>query len=70
MANKFEIVDVSPKTVSGVAGGFTSVQRVTFSTKPSGVVGIVDIPVAVFTPDEVTKVVGAQADLLETVKNL
>lgn len=70
MADTFEILNVAPRKLADAVGGLVDVQRVTFSTKPSGLIGVAEIPAAAFTPDEVAKVVGTQAALLETVKNL
>lgn len=70
MAATFEITAIAPRTRADAAGGFVNVQQVTFTTKPSAIVGVVDIPVAAFTPDEVNKVVERHAALLETVKAL
>ena len=70
MADTYDIVNITPRTRSIGGGLFNNVQAVTFTTKPSGIVGAVDIPANAFTPEEVAKVVAGQAALLEAVKQL
>lgn len=70
MADTFTIDTITPRTRAAPGGQFVSVQAVTFTTKPSGLVGTVDIPSVTFTPDEVAKVIARQAALLESVKAL
>lgn len=70
MADTFKIETQQPALRSRIGGGYQDVIEVTFTTKPTGIVGKVDIPVAVFSPDEVAAVVAAQAKLLESVQAL
>jgi hypothetical protein len=70
MAATFTITGIVPKTRSAPGGLFTSVQQVTFTTKPSEITGVIDVPSQTFTPDEVDRLVSEQAKLLEAVKAL
>jgi hypothetical protein len=70
MADTFEVLSTAPKTRVEPGGQYTNVVTVVFRTKPSGQVGVIDIPEVAFTPGEVAKVVGPAAANLEAVKNL
>ena len=70
MAATFEITSITPTQRADPGQGFVNVKRITFKTKPAGVVGTVDIPESAFTVEEVDKIVAAEAALLESVKNL
>lgn len=70
MATNFEVTNITPTRRADPNGQFVNVQTVTFVTKPSGLGGTADIPETAFTPDEVTNVVGAKAELLERIKSL
>lgn len=70
MNDLFKIEGQAPATRPSPTGGFVSVMEVTFTTKKSGITGRVDIPVNAYTPEEVAKVVGNQASLLEEVAAL
>lgn len=70
MAATYEIVNQVPRTRSVAGGQFSDVMVVTFTTKPSGIGGTVDIPVQTYGTAEVDKVVSARAALLEAVQAL
>lgn len=70
MADTYEIVNQKPRSRSEPGGLIQNVVAITFKTKPSGVVGIVDVPETVYSADEVDKIISAKAALLETVQNL
>lgn len=70
MADSYDIVQIAPKLRSAPGGIFTRVQEVTFTTKPSGITGQVDIDNDTFTPDTVDAAVRPAAANLEAVKHL
>lgn len=70
MSATFKIENQVPRMRAQVGGGFVDVMEVTFTTRPSGIVGKVDIPTSAYTADEVGTKVGAMADLLEQVQGL
>lgn len=70
MADTYEIVSTAPKTRADPGGQWSNVVAVVFQTKPSGQVGIVDIPETAFTPAEVDRIVAPLAANIEAVKNL
>lgn len=70
MAATYEIVSQVPRTRMLPGGQYGAVSFVTFKTKPSGIIGTVDIPTQLFSVDEVDRVVSAQAQLLEQVQAL
>lgn len=70
MADTYKIEDQTPRSARTAAGGFYDVMRVTFATKPSGIVGTVDVPISAYSTDEVDRLVRAQAALLEAVQAL
>lgn len=70
MSETFTIQNQVPATRNQAGGGFVPVMEITFMTKPSGIVGKVDVPDSTYTPDEVAKIVDAKARLLEAVQAL
>lgn len=70
MSDTFTVTHQAPAMRNTPGVGFTPVMEVTFVTVPSGIVGKVDIPEAAYSADEVVKVVGAKARLLEQVQAL
>lgn len=70
MSETFKIESQRPATRAKPGGGFMSVMEVTFTTKPSGIVGTVDVPDSAYTADEVARLVDAKRDLLEAVQAL
>lgn len=70
MAATYEIVSQVPRTRSEPGGMFTQVIQVTFKTKPSGQVSMVDVPAQMFSVDEVDRLVAAAADTIERVQHL
>jgi hypothetical protein len=70
MADTYDIVNIAPRTRSAPGGIFTKVQEVTFTTKPSGLTGQIDIPADMFTPEHVNELVTEQARTIEAVKAL
>ena len=70
MADTYDIVTIQPRTRSDGGNVFRRVQEVTFRTKPSGIVGTLDVADADLSPDAVDELVKARAALLEQVKAL
>lgn len=70
MADLFKIEGQRPAKRLAVGGAITDVIEVTFTTKPSGIEGQVDVPASAYGPDEVAAIVSAQARLLEAVQAL
>lgn len=70
MAETFDITSQTPTTIVGADRVVAPAMEVSFVTKPSGVVGVVKVPAAIYTTDEVKRVVEAQAAILENVQHL
>lgn len=70
MADTYEIVNIAPRTRGAAGGIFVKTYEVTFTTKPSGLTGQVDIPADTFGPDEVDAAVRPIAATIEAVKHL
>lgn len=70
MADTYKIETQRPATRAQLGGGFANVIEVVFTTKPSGIEGKVDVPATMFSPDEVDKIVAAQARVIEAVQAL
>ncbi len=70
MADTYTIVSQVPRVRSAPGGQFTRVIEVTFTTKPSGQTGMVDIPADGYGPDTVADIVAAQAAAIERVQHL
>lgn len=70
MSEAFKIENQRPATRAKPGGGFVPVMEITFTTKPSGITGTVDVPDSAYMPDEVARLVGAKAALLEEVQAL
>lgn len=70
VADTFKIETQQPALRRRIGGDYQDVIEIVFTTKPSGIMGKVDIPVAAFSPDEVATVIAAQAKLLESVQAL
>lgn len=70
MAANFAIVTQTPTHDIGATGAVVPAIQVTFVTKPNNIQGVVTIPTAGYTPDEVARVVGASARVLEEVQEL
>ena len=70
MAAGYEIVSITPRLRNVAGSTFARVQEVTFTTKPSGLPGRVDIPDDEFDPMHVDGVVAPAAANLEAVKAL
>lgn len=70
MADNFAVVTQTPTTDIGPTGSIVPAMLVTFRTKPSEIAGRVTIPEAVYTPDEVARIVSVAAANLEAVQAL
>lgn len=70
MAATYEIVNIVDRTVSLGGGQFQNQERVTYQTKPSGLVGYVDIPAEPGWENTVDEIVTAEAAKREQVKAL
>lgn len=70
MADTYAVTGQVPTTTVGPSGTFVETMDITFTTKPSGVVGRVAIPMSHYTPAEVDKVIVAAAATIESVQAL
>lgn len=70
MNELYTIVSQVPRTIAVPGGVFSDVIVVTFTTKPSGQVGKVTIPVQAYNAQAVADQVSAQAQLLEQIQAL
>ena len=70
MADNYTITGQRPSSRVSPNMSIERTYEVTFTTKPSGYVGVLEIPVGQFNPDNVHQLVNAQAVNLEAVGNL
>jgi hypothetical protein len=70
MADKYDVVNVTPTTIVGAGGIAGPGHLVDIVTKPSGLAGQLRIPAALFTPEAVHQAAHAEATKLEAIKNL
>lgn len=70
MADTYTITGQREQFAQGDDGRAVRVVTVTFTTKPGGVVGTVDVPKAGYSPDAVDAAVRAYAATLDAVHNL
>lgn len=70
MASNFMVVDQMPATIRTASGNIEDGVQITFTTKPSGVTGVVRVPASQYTPAEVEKILSAQAAIIEQVHRL
>jgi hypothetical protein len=70
MADLYTIVGQRPMQDVGTDGTLVPAIEVTFTTKPSGVLGRVRIPAAQYSPDVVNMAVTEQARTIEAVQAL
>jgi hypothetical protein len=70
MAANYTVADQRPVTDAGVGGTFVPSMEITFTTKPSNITGRVRVPMAQYTPEQVDRVLAAQAEQIENVQKL
>ena len=70
MAANYTVQDQRPVTDAGIGGTFVPAMEITFVTKPSGIGGRARVPIAQYTPDQVDRVLRAQAEQIEAVQGL
>lgn len=70
MAATYEVTDIKRTTYAPPGGVLGPGMEVTFQTKPTGLVGVVMLPLAQFSTDQVDQAVTAAAKTLEDVKAL
>ena len=68
MADTFEITNIVSRVTTQNPGGITRIHQVTFKTKPSGLVDVVDIEGPLPSPEQVGAIVAPLAQNLEAVK--
>jgi hypothetical protein len=70
LSANYTITHQVPVTDSVPGGTFVPAMEITFTTKPSDVVGRVRVPMSRYTTDEVDRIVGDQAEIIERVQAL
>ena len=70
MADTYTVTGQTPVTDLSPTGTFVPAMEITFTTKPSGVMGRVRVPLAQYTPDVVDHAISVQAELIEQVQAL
>lgn len=70
MAADYDVVAQRQTQTLDAQGQTTSVMVVTFQTKPEGIIGSVDIPIAQYSPDTVAALVEARVQALKAVHAL
>jgi hypothetical protein len=70
MADTYTIVSQTPMMTDDGTGQIVPAVEVRFTTKPSGQPGRVRIPQSQFTPDNVDRIVSAEAATIEAVQAL
>ena len=70
MAETYTIISQTPKMDADAAGQIVPAVEVRFTTKPSAQPGRVTIPQSQYTPDNVSKIVAAEAANIEAVQAL
>jgi len=70
MAATYTVTTQTPTTDIGPNGTVEQAMQVTFRTHPSNVIGRINVPMSVYTRDEVDKIVSAAAQVIEDVQAL
>lgn len=70
MAETYTIVSQTPRMDTDAAGQVVPSVEVRFTTKPSAQPGRVSVPQSQFTPDNVDRIVSAEAANIEAVQAL
>lgn len=70
MADNYDITGQRPSSRVSPDMRIEDTYTVSFRTKPSGYVGVVQVPVGQYNPDYVHQLVDAQARNLEAIGNL
>lgn len=70
MADTFQVTGQAETQTLTPAGTIQDVMRITFATKPSGVIATVDVPLDTYSPDTVAAAITPLAASIETVQAL